>query len=249
MMSGQLDKANVNIGKENAANAGKPVPAGGKAPDVIPNVDKGGSGGGTNSSCLKDGSTIDPGFDKWWGCDGPLVPRTGTQNGSVWQDIWGMNIPFTANYKDAQENKVALAGRKYDTVSTDQRKMYFAAAEFYFDCKKKWTDEECNKDDNAGYSIQWRARMKRLQYPAFGQLLASYAGQFLASLKVFKDITGDFKKYFTLKDPFGNAIPAPLEMGGIGGMIDTVMKEYVTKPLQAGTRNMGVFNFDLGAYH
>jgi hypothetical protein len=251
-MSDKLDKAIANIGKENAANAAKPVPAGGKAPDVIPNIDKGSSGGssGQNSNCLKDGSTIDPGFDKWWGCEGPLVPWTGTQNGSPWQEVWGINVPFNANYKDAQENKVALAGRKYGTVSKEERNMYFAEAEFYFDCKKKWTDDECNKDDNAGYSIQWRARMKRLQFPEVGTLLASYAGQFLAGLKVFKDITGDFKKYFSLKDPFGNAIPAPLENGGLGGLFDGVLKEYVVKPIQAGTRTAGgLLNFDLGAYH
>jgi hypothetical protein len=134
------------------------------------------------------GGSIDPGFDSWWGKEGPLVPWGGTWNGSPWQQIWAINI--MPEYQDMQQNKVALAERKYG-VQKDQKSMfYLAQAEFYFDCTDYWVEGPCNGDDNAGYSIKWRARLTRLALPGIGSLLSVFAVDFAKNTKFWQD----FKK-------------------------------------------------------
>jgi hypothetical protein len=271
-MVANLQKGQDAIDKGNAAAAAKPVPKGGKAPDPVPAIDMapgggaaggggaaaGGGGGFMSGSiakikeCMMDNSTIDPGVDKWWGCDGPLVPWSGTENGSPWNAVWGIN--WSPPYTDAQEHNVGLAGRKYGLTSTAESSSFFAQAEFYFDCKKDWTDEACNKDDNAGYSVQWRARLRRLEFPQFATLLSSYAGGFLSNMQGYKDIAKKVTQIFQKKGPDGKLLPADQQgvLGGKGmeGMIDALIKKYITKNIQAGGRNLGkLLDPDLGAYH
>ena len=149
-LTSRFNQGSDAIDSANTSNASKPVPKGGSAPTPIdkPDAPGGGAGGG---SCMKDGGGIDPGLDKWWGCDGPLVPWSGTQNGSPWNQVWGVN--WRPSFTDAQEHAVAIGQRKFGVSSTAETNVYFAEAEFYFDCNKEWTDVECNKDDNAGYSV------------------------------------------------------------------------------------------------
>ena len=233
------------IDSANTSNANRPVPRGGSAPPPIEKPAAGGAGGG--SSCMRDNSGIDPGLDRWWGCDGPLVPWTGTQNGSPWNDVWGVN--WRPSFTDAQEHAVAIGQRKWGVSSTAETNIYFAQAEFYFDCNKEWTDIDCNKDDNAGYSVQWRARLKRLQFPQVGSLLTSFAGSFLTTMKGYKDfqrvLAGE-----TTRGPDGRPRPpSPLVSGTFGGGIDALNKKF-NKAVQEGARGLGEFmNPDLGAYH
>ena len=244
------------IDSANADNASKPVPKGGTATKPI---DKPTSGSGTGSGsgalkCMKDNSGIDPGLDSWWGCDGPLVPWSGTQNGSPWNSVWGINM--RPEFSDAQEHRVAIGQRKFGVASTADTNTYYAEAEFYFDCNKVWTDVDCNKDDNAGYSVQWRARLRRLEFPQIGTLISSFAGQFLSNLQGYKQIQDLFKNAAKTKGPDGKVITTPggggnpLVTGTLEGIIDAAFKKWVTKPFQAGSRGLGGFmNPDLGAYH
>ena len=243
------------IDSANNSNAGKAVPKGGVAPKPI---DKpamgGGSGAGSGAmKCMKDNSGIDPGIDSWWGCDGPLVPWSGTQNGSPWNQVWGIN--FRPEFSDAQEHRVAVGQRKLGVKSTAETNTYFAEAEFYFDCNKSWTDIECDRDDNAGYSVQWRARLKRLQFPQVGTLLASFAGSFVMQLKGYKDFQDKIKDLAKTKGPDGKVIVKPggggnpLSTGSFEGIIDVLLKKF-NGGAQGGASGLGKFmNPELGAYH
>ncbi|MBX3189245.1 MAG: hypothetical protein KF819_19635 [Labilithrix sp.] len=239
--NGEIDKANTQIDTNNAN-----LPEGGKAADKIGNIDIGaGAGGG---SCWKDNSVIDPGLDKWWGCDGPLLPWGGTSNGSPWNQVWAVN--FRPSFTDDQEHAVAIGQRKMGQRSTATPNTYFAEAEFYFDCTGKWSDQGCNFEDNAGYSIQWRARLKRLEFPEIGTLISSFAGQFLGNLKAYKDFQKAVKdKGRELIDNLGvgNALSAI----GLNAAIDEAFKNLVTSPIQKGINQAGGF-FDptlVGPYH
>jgi hypothetical protein len=254
-LTNRFNEGSSAIDSANASNASKPVPQGGTAPKPI---EKPGMGSGTGSGsgamkCMKDNSGIDPGLDSWWGCDGPLVPWSGTQNGSPWNDVWGVN--FRPEFSDAQEHRVAVGQRKFGVTSTAETNTYFAQAEFYFDCNKVWTDIECNKDDNAGYSVQWRARLKRLQFPQVGTLLASFAGSFLTQLQAYKDFQTKIKDLTKTTGPDGKVITTPggggnpLVTGSFEGVIDSLFKKF-NKEVQAGSRGVGQFmNPTLGAYH
>jgi hypothetical protein len=238
-LTSRFNQGSDAIDSANTSNSGKPVPKGGTAPKPIDKPETPGAGGG--SSCMKDNSGIDPGLDKWWGCDGPLVPWGGTMNGSPWNEVWGVN--WRPEFSDAQEHRVAVGQRKFGVTSTAETNIYFAEAEFYFDCTKEWTEVDCNKDDNAGFSVQWRARLKRLQFPEVGSLLTSFAGTFLTQLKGYKDLQK------ALRESPSKVGGGPLTTGSVGGIIDSLFKKF-NKAVQGGGRGAGEFmNPDLGAYH
>jgi hypothetical protein len=139
-------------------------------------LDKGGSGKG------KGGGAIDPGFDTWWGDEGPLVPSS--KNGDKPHQIW--SIAIAPKFSDTSEHRVAIAERRYGVEDSSKTPLYFAQAEFYFDCAGEWTALHCNgaedkNDDNAGYSIQWRARLRRTQFPEQLGSIAGALGGALAS--------------------------------------------------------------------
>ncbi|CAN5923794.1 hypothetical protein BH11MYX4_BH11MYX4_10270 [soil metagenome] len=249
-LTSRFNQGSDAIDSANTSNASK-TPKGGTPPKPIDKPDA--PGGGGSGSCMKDGSSIDPGLDKWWGCDGPLVPWSGTMNGSPWNEVWGVN--WRPEFSDAQEHRVAVGQRKFGVTSTAETNIYFAEAEFYFDCNKEWTEVDCNKDDNAGYSVQWRARLKRLQFPEVGSLLTSFAGSFLTQLKGYKDLQNKIRDLTATRGPDGKIITVPggggnpLITGSFGGVVEALEKKF-NKFVQGGARGAGEFmNPDLGAYH
>jgi hypothetical protein len=256
-LGSHLAKGNEAIGKANdktAADNAK-LPKGATPGKTLDTVDTSGGGGG--SSCMKDNSGIDPGLDKWWGCDGPMVPWDGTENGSPWNQVWGVN--FRPSFSDAQEHRVNVAQRKYGAGSTAEPSTYFAEAEFYFDCTKEWSEsEECNKEDNAGYSIQWRARLKRLEFPQIAELLGSFAGQFLSGMKAYKDFQKTISELPANKNAEGEPISGkggnPLVTGGFESVVSELFTKYVTEPVtgaltKGGAKVDKLLDPDLGAYH
>jgi hypothetical protein len=187
--------ANDAIGKANAridaANA--KLPAGATPQANIPTIDT--SSGGTGLAQL------DPALDEWWGHEGPLYPWASTSNGGPWQEVWAINVDPA--YTDVQEHRVAIGHRKLGQGSTvDPAFGYFAESEFYFDCKESWEDDKCNGDDNAAYSIQWRARLRRLEFPEIGTLIGSYIGNFVANLHGIADAVRELR-YFLQALPIG----------------------------------------------
>lgn len=123
----------------------------------------------------KGDSGLDPGFDSWWGQDGPLVPWGGTSNGSPWQQVWALNLE--PEFSDAQQHRVHIAVDHKDTESDANVWGYFAQAEFFFDCQRAWSDPDCNGGANAGYSMKWRAKLRRVQRRELGALLDAASGE------------------------------------------------------------------------
>lgn len=144
-------------------------------------------GGGFNIGSVQIGSkggSFDPGFDSWWGREGPLVPWRGTYNGSIWNQVWSLNL--SPDFKDESEHRVAIAARQLGVEQTANSSVYMAQAEFYFDCGNIWIDEACNGnpqvDANAGYAIKWRARLRRVNLVSVGGVLGTFGGGMLSSL-------------------------------------------------------------------
>ena len=103
-------------------------------------------------------STLDPGFDKGWGSDGPMVMNDGAGNGKDQMFVWAMNAG--PKYREENEKKVALAkttasrGAFDGTVSQQGGMGYFAQAEFYYNCEDKWDEDACNGDEaNASFAM------------------------------------------------------------------------------------------------
>lgn len=108
---------------------------------------------------------LGPGFDSFWGEDGPYVMYGQASNGNTWMQTWAINVSPKLN--DTSESRVGLAAKQYSKYTKQEGSFgYFAQAEFYFDCDAKWGTAACNFADNATYAIKWRARMRRLELPA-----------------------------------------------------------------------------------
>ena len=91
-------------------------------------------------------------------------------NGSDWNSVYGTSIP---NYAEEAQRSVSVGGllgpSGVATGTNDTtRKVYIAEAEFYYDCTKTWTDPKCEDtpdEDNAMYTLGWRARLVRFHLP------------------------------------------------------------------------------------
>jgi hypothetical protein len=91
-------------------------------------------------------------------------------NGSDWNSVYGAAIP---EYSERADKSVAVGGMLGSGggpagKNEKSEELYFAQAEFYYDCTKTWTDPKCEdkpKVDNAMYSIGWRARLVRFHLP------------------------------------------------------------------------------------
>jgi len=114
----------------------------------------------------------DPGFDEFWGYNGPKVMWEQAQNGNEWTQVWSMVLP--KSYDDTAEGKVrgARGPSQFGGKTTATVPAYAAQAEFYFDCTEKW--EKCNADERAIFSMRWRVRLRRLTTPNFLSMLVGW---------------------------------------------------------------------------
>ncbi len=121
---------------------------------------------------------------------GPHLVVDYAQNGNDWMQVWG--LVYGGNHKNIEkaEKLVGVAGMDsngsgtWNTVipqtSESSFDLYFAQAEFYYDCGEAgkplgWGDEECNKESNASYHMNWRARLRRLHGLSWGKDILGYA--------------------------------------------------------------------------
>lgn len=239
-LSDAIGKGNDKIDEDNALNASK-LPEGQQGTD-IQKVKTDGIGG-----------AIDPGFDSWWGKDGPYVPWGGTSNGSPWQQIWTFNL--LPEFKDAQQHRVHVGADNKHVESDAKVWGYFSQAEFFFDCTKNWGDLSCNGEFNAAYSIKWRAKLRRLQLPQMGSLLSSFAGQFLKNMTAYTNFKNMFKNSDLAKklgDTVGGAVGVSAIQSALGSIF-VIAEGEVNKVLSGavGGSVNGAQNgiLDLGAYH
>jgi hypothetical protein len=116
---------------------------------------------------------LDPGFDEFWGQNGPKVMWEQAQNGNEWTQVWSMVLPKT--YADAAEGKVrgARGPSQFGGAGSAIVPAYTSQAEFYFDCTENW--ETCNADERVSFSMRWRVRVRRLTTPNFLSMLVGWA--------------------------------------------------------------------------
>ncbi len=248
-LSGANAKANDQIKAENqktqASNNKLPADGSGGQPTKLTdtvNLDTGG-----------DSYVLDPGFSKFWGKDGPFVPWSGTSNGSAWQQVWALNI--MPSFDDPSQHRVHIGANNKAVTQDAKAYAYLAQAEYFYDCPAKWSDEECDEEDNAGYGIKWRARLHRFQLPQVGSLLSGFASEFLTNLPAYKEFKEHFGKGLGEKfgEKFGGALGVSAISGGIDAMfkqIDVVIGDKIIGP--AGgliDKAQNGLTGDLGMYH
>jgi hypothetical protein len=166
-----IDDANKEIEKANAK-----LPKG-----ETPKAKIGGVGGG-----------IDPGFDSWWGNDGPMTVFEKGANGSAYFATYAVNV--APSMTDESESHVGIGrGTKIGLQKyTVQPKAlgYFAQSEFYFDCDSNWASDQCNNEDNATFQIKWRARLKKFTIGKTGDSILNIGLTALNNISRIDDVKG-----------------------------------------------------------
>jgi hypothetical protein len=178
-----------------------------------------------NNKNLKDGEKpqekvggisggIDPGFDSWWGKDGPMTVFDKGANGSAYFSTYAINV--APKMTDESESHVGIgAGPKTATKYTKQPTSlgYFSQSEFYFDCEKNWADASCNAEDNATFQIKWRARLKKFTIGKTGDSILNIGLTALNNLGKIEEVKG-------LLGNIGGQAGALFNGGGITGVGD-----------------------------
>ncbi len=157
---------------------------------------------------------LGPGWDRFWGEDGPYVVYGPAKNGNVWFQTWALNINPSMN--ETSESRVGIArGPKLASKYTKREGAigYFAQAEMYLDCDSKWGDTVCNFEDQGTFTIKWRARLRRLDVE---QITSGVVGAAMGGLGKLTGPTA------------GEIIKAA---SAAGGVID-MLSESITKILQ-----------------
>lgn len=211
----------------------------------------GGGGGGALESELQKVQTgtgsskggLDPGFDGFWGEEGPLLPWGPARNGSGWMQVWSLNMRPEITDKEGPKVGVAvgtkgMAAARLGITQKPSTLVYPAQAEFYFDCTKDWGNEECNFDDNAGYQVKWRARLRRVDLPGIGTMLGGWLGEMLGNLKSYKGFK-DNAVANAMRRVFGNGNAA----NGARGGISEALNVFLETPAKKFLRDLGG-NFD-----
>ncbi len=110
----------------------------------------------------------------WGRSDIRVVSKTDGNGGDDFQ-VWGMI--FNAKDDDAarSEEKVSMSKHKglIEASQPPRTRIYYSQAEYYFDCRGAWGDDDCYKDSDdaqrlASFSMNWRARLDRVRAPSFG---------------------------------------------------------------------------------
>lgn len=93
------------------------------------------------------------------------------ENGNDLMQVWAFTHGELA---DVDAKQVAIASRKGPPLLETHHGWYLAQAEMFFDCDGGWGDAQCNGNDNAVYSMRWRARLRRVRRPNAGAELGRY---------------------------------------------------------------------------
>jgi hypothetical protein len=171
-------------------------------------VDSGGSGG------------IDPGFNSFWGKDGPFVVFGAGRNGNEWFQTYALNVQ--PEFEDENERKIALAKgpntlAKY--IANEKPIGYVSQAEFYFDCDEKWTDDHCNNEDNALFQIKWRARLRRIEAPSLTNIVGGMGFEMMLNLR-------GVNRFTNMQGVFGKQARRIFGGGGVLGR--TVVRSFTS---------------------
>ncbi|HEY1954807.1 MAG TPA: hypothetical protein VGH28_04330 [Polyangiaceae bacterium] len=132
----------------------------------------------------KDGKS---GGESLWGAkDKDGNPKYGphevveyAENGNDWMQVWGAVVAGDRPEQSQKKVGAVYAPRggagstetaeSFIASMTSNFNIYFAQAEFYYDCTKTWEEYECNQDSNASYQMNWRVRLRRMHHVSWGQ--------------------------------------------------------------------------------
>lgn len=111
---------------------------------------------------------------KLFAMKGPKGIFPHAENGNDLMQVWA----FTrGEHSDLDDRRVAISagrGKGFGEPTPGQGQWYLAQAEMFFDCDGGWGDAQCNGDDNAAFSMRWRARLHRVRRPDFAGELKRY---------------------------------------------------------------------------
>ena len=211
----RIGEENEKIDKDNKANNG-----------TKPQMDKVETGG--------FGGSLDPGFDSFWGKDGPLTVIFQAENGNSYFQTYAMNVG--PRFDDTSESRVGVARGVKDGLSKYTKReggiAYFAQSEFYFDCTERWDDIDCNYEDNATFAIKWRARLRKFDIPKALAILGGAGPDILNMLQGTSTIS-------SLPSSIANS--ARDVFGGTGMTGLTNLKDFtgIFSQAQAGSQAIG----------
>ncbi|CAN5342519.1 hypothetical protein BH09MYX1_BH09MYX1_06060 [soil metagenome] len=108
------------------------------------------------------------GKEFWEDTGGPKHMVKYASNGNDWLQTYG--FVAGSNRVERSEKIVAAHGFQFSKTNTDTGfALYFAQAEYYSDCNDTWEKADCNKDEHAMYSLNWRTRLRRVHYLSWGK--------------------------------------------------------------------------------
>ena len=176
-----------NEAAQQAQQNGQPPPA----QQPPPNNQFGSPRGGGGWSPL-----LDPGLDRGWGNPGPYVVANHGKNGKLGTRVFAVNINpkyFETNARRVSAGQALKAGNSWAQDTEEGSIFYIAESEFYYDCKGKWRDRVCDRTENdhdASFTFKWRARLRRLDMPAFVNQIGGIANSFQSFQAQAQDILG-----------------------------------------------------------
>jgi len=158
-----------------------------------------------------------------WTDNGIHVVNDGVENGNDYLQMWGLIVDAKDTDVGGAESKISVAGTKGfgGKGQTDPGKnVYYAQAEYYFNCRGFWFDLDCydSSERNASFSMNWKARLRRVHAPSFGNKMIGLASQGLLAGNLTNFIAGQMSQ-----SPAALSMAASLQalMNGLGGNVLT----------------------------
>lgn len=126
----------------------------------------------------------------FWKSNGPKGMYNPAKNGSDWESVWSV-VPGKFDADDVPQH-IAMGGYEFNhNPKAVNNLVYFAQAEFYYDCDNKWNETVCNGEpgtyDRAIYGVKWKARLKRYRAPSISGMLTDFFSELLMGNKTFQN--------------------------------------------------------------
>lgn len=109
----------------------------------------------------------------FWEQNGPK--KMTSENGGPGMQEWGLAMGGALHDDNDRHVKMSEGPPGLGGGGQDESATYFSQSEFFYDCEDNWTDDACNGDyltwisnyklNHAVYSIDWKARVTRMQDP------------------------------------------------------------------------------------
>ncbi|HWL86977.1 MAG TPA: hypothetical protein VNO21_14305 [Polyangiaceae bacterium] len=131
-----------------------------------------------------------------WGDKGLPLVADGAENGSDYLQMWGLIVNARDKELGGSEQRVGMSKNKgaVGVLEPPKKRYYYSQAEYYFDCTMKWAEAgtDCNEKDlkQASFQMNWRARLRRVHAPSFGNKFVGLTSEFVISGNLNNFIAG-----------------------------------------------------------